>query len=304
MSKTRTDIHRPSTFVPANYTYVLSYSLTSSSDGMQIPSHGVNCELDRRVYDLKGNVIEAGKHNEDGLCCVVGLLHVAKVKMAGDRGTGNCTVCGASFIHGDVWRHNETGECIHLGHSCADKYAMLANRTAHDMRLRHLKKAAASQAQAAVNKIKRADFLAANPGLEEALELEGHYILSDLRGKFERFCTLSPKQVELAFKLAHEIRNPKPAEKHVDAPTGRVTFIGEAVSVKWHDNAYGGCLKMTVKVTTDEGSWLCWTTVPAAMDSIEKGDRVEITATLSHGDNAYFAFGKRPVGRLLTEEAA
>ena len=50
---------------------------------------------------------------------------------------------------------------------------------------------------------------------------------------------------------------------------------------------------MTVKVTTADGVYLVWSTVPAAINP-RRGDRVRFTATLSRGRDSHFAFGKRP----------
>lgn len=253
-------------------------------------SFGVNCELDRRIVDKDGHLVKNGEHNQDGKCCVVGLLHVAKVKFADHGTTGKCSVCGANFIYGEVWRHEPTGEHIHQGHICSEKYGMLMDR----LELGRLKQAAATAIVKAQNSEARQSFLSANPGLEAALKTD-HYIVKDIAARFQSYCSLSPRQVELVFKLANEAANPKPEEPKVPAPTGRLRFKGEVVSVKDHESAYGVTMKMVVKVKAEGGIWLAWGTVPADINGEGlRGKTVELTGTLSQGRDPHFAFFKRP----------
>jgi hypothetical protein len=124
MAKTskRNDVHRPGAIVPRDYEPVLHYSLSTTDGGWALPSEGVNCQLDRREVDAKGVVVKNGEHDTDGCCCVEGFLHVAKVAFVATGGTGKCSVCGAAFVYGCVWKHLPTGEHLHLGHECARKY--------------------------------------------------------------------------------------------------------------------------------------------------------------------------------------
>src|ERR1041384_3258964 len=93
----RTDPHRTGAIVPADYDYVLSYNLSTSEDGVRVPSFRVNCQLDRRVYDADGRIVRNGEHDADGRCCVVGLNGIARVAWAPTGGTGKCSVCGAAY---------------------------------------------------------------------------------------------------------------------------------------------------------------------------------------------------------------
>jgi hypothetical protein len=305
---TRTDPHRPGAIIPAHYDYVMSYSLATSSGGWPIPSWGVNCELDRRVTDKDGKLIKNGEHNADGMCCIIGMLHVAKVPFVATGGTGKCSVCGACYVYGDVWRHTLTGEYLHLGHDCADKYQMLADRSAYMLELGRLKDAAAKECAKAQKAEELKEFIDSNPGLETALKFE-HPITRDLAEKLQIHRNLSPAQVALAIKLATEV-----PEKKVPAPEGRVTFTGKVVSVKTVEGFNGGAqLKMTVKVTTPDGIWLANGTAPAgilgevtqaarkdtAVSPSAKGCDVEITATLKPGNDPSFAFMSRPNGKVV-----
>lgn len=304
MSK-RQDPHRPGAVIPADYEYVFSYNLTTSMGGWPIPSFGVNCELDRRRWEKDENGKERcinGKHAPDGRCCVVGLRQVARAKFAAPYGgTGQCSICGTRFIYGDVWRHTETGEYLHVGHVCADKYSMMCDRSAWEKEMGRLRAAAAVEIEKAQKREAREEFLADHPGLEEALELD-HDILRDMAERFDRSAFLTEKQVAFALRLADEVRNPKPEETYVDAPTGRVEFVGEVVSVKAKDGYYGIQHKLTVKVTTSKGVWLAWGTCPAALlDKLPENPRgtlVEMRATLKQGRDPHFALMSRPSGDL------
>jgi hypothetical protein len=313
-SSPRTDVHSPSNIIPAHYSHILSYNLPSSQDGWPVPSSGINCELDYRNPETGEN----GKHSQDGLCCIIGIRHIAKGVFGGKwDSTGKCSVCGANFVYGDVWRHGPTGEFVHQGHTCAAKYEMLADRSAWELKLGRLQAAAAKAVIRARNEEERREFLSANPGLEAALALKDkHSILADLGDKFSIYRGLSEKQVALALKLAHEVNNPEAAEPTVPAPiqSVRQTFRGVVVSVKDQEGQYGTSWKVTVKVQTDAGVWLAWGTLPASILDANraqgrtaralKGAVLEMTATLKPGRDAHFALMDRPKGSIVAEPPA
>lgn len=314
----RTDTHRPGAIVPAEYTYLFSYNGATSVDGWPVPSYGINCELDRRTFPkmvgpLPAGVEESdrpdyvvnGQHDPDGLCCVVGML-AAGHKLIGN--TCNCTVCGTHFVYGDVWRHDPTGEHIHVGHQCARKYQLLADRSQWELDMGRRKQAAAVMAQRAQNAEERAVFLAAHPGLESALK-EDHRIIRDIADRFQSYRTLSDKQIALVFKLAEEVRNPKPAERTTPAPIvegKRQTFRGVIVSLKNQETIYGETTRMTVKVTKEDGSvWLAWGTAPAGLWADQhigsrKGATVEVKARLKAGRDPHFAIMSRPSAKIIS----
>jgi hypothetical protein len=272
-----------------------------------MPGFGVDCIRDRAVYrfeEATGRVVlvSPGQHSADGRCCLMGLRTIAQVRFAETGGTGQCSTCGAHFLYGDVWVHVPTGEHIHLGHQCADKYSLLVDRSAYQLALGRRQAAAAAQLQRVANWEARTAFLAAHPGLAEDLQQQ-HPILRDLSAKLTQYRSLSDKQVAFAAKLAAEVRNPAPAEQHVAAPTGTVTVRGTVVSVKVHEGAYGTTLKMTVKVQTPAGSWLAWGTVPTSLD-VTKGATVQFVATLQAGNDPHFVFFKRPRQAVVVPEVA
>lgn len=291
----RTDPHRKGAIIPAEYTHVMFYNLSTQQDGWPIPSYRVNCEKD------------GGEHSADGSCCVVGLKNIG-AKMASYGHTGTCTACGSHFLYGEVWKHEPTGEHIHVGHICAEKYGLIADRTAHELEAGRRAATAAARFERDRKAVERKEFLAEYPGLEEALETD-HHIVDDIKRRFVQWCNLSDKQIALVMKLHKEAteKTEEPEEKHVPAPEGKQTFTGVVVSKKAHDNAYGCTIKITVKMTTPEGVWLAWGTCPSSLlyhsqeeQGCDVGDTVEIKATVKRSDSdAHFSFFKRPRGRVV-----
>lgn len=297
----RTDIHREGALIPADYELVLVYSMPGTEEGMPVPGCGFDCRADWRHRDASGRVV-AGEHGS-GDCCVA-KLRAAGHRFAAHGGVSNCTACGAYYRHGAVWRHVPTGEHIFLGHICSSKAEMFADRSEHELKLDRLRKAALAQLTRERNAQRREAFLTDNPGLQEALSAD-HYIVQDIKARFEQSGFLSERQVALVLKIAREKaeRDAQPPEIHCPAPEGRHTFRGKVVSVKSYDGAYGTTLKCVVKVTEGDGrTWLAWGTAPrGCLDSEHQlyGSEVEIKATLKRGNDAHFAFFKRPNGRVI-----
>lgn len=303
--KMRTDTHRPSQIVPADYEHVMFYNLATMDDGWPIPSFRVNCESDRAERNQYGAIVKKGQHDEDGMCCLIGMRTIAKVKFASHGTTGQCTVCGTHFVYGEVWKHIPTAEYIHIGHICAGKYNLLADYSEFELQYRRFKKARAVELQREKNKKERGDFLEDHPGLEQALETD-HHIVQDIKDRFFQYRNLSEKQIALVFKLASEAMAPKYQERLVPAPTGRQTFTGVVIGTKLQSGYYEDVWKMIVKVETGDGCWKCFGTIPSDIRyhgncnrGELKGTKVEITATLTQSDDAHFAFFKRPRGKVI-----
>ena len=303
MSK-RTDPHRPGIIVPAHYRYVMSYSLPTSSGGCPIPGFRHNCERDLAEYET-GKAPKMGEHAPGGMCCVKALTTILNVKFTDLGCAGKCSICGARYIEGDVWFHEPTGEHIHLGHNCAEKYEMLADRSAYELAHNRFRAAQAVNVLKVKKEKWRETFLAKHAGLAEAIEGD-HYIIKDIKRRFTSACTISDKQVALVMKLFGEINKPKPnydQEKHVEAPVGkRVEFAGKIVSRKVVENDFGATVKITIKVETPEGTWLTYGTAPGDLqEAVYKSGRewrgvaVKLRATLQAGDkDKHFCFMKRP----------
>ncbi len=291
--KKRDDIHRVGAFVPAHYDYVMSYSMPTTSLGRPVPGFRVCCK------EHTPEQLAAGK------CCIFS-LRASGAKFAEHGGQGKCTACGAWFIEGDVWRHTPTGEHIHLGHNCVDKYSMMVDRSEYELARGREMAAAAMQITRARNAEKRTEFLSKHPGLAEALETD-HYIIRSISNKFTHYCDLSEKQIALVFKLDAEAKAPKPPEEVLaQAPTGKQVFVGQIVSSKVHEGQWGNSIKMTVKVTGEAGAWIAWGTAPAALlDKARdlgvslRGLNIEVSADLQSGDNPHFVFMKRPKAKIL-----
>ncbi len=100
--RTRTDAHRPGAIVPTDYYPLMSYSLATTEGGWPVPSIGI-----------------------EQVIAFTAEAHTAGHRVFGS--VGKCGICGACFIYGDLWKH-ESGELVHVGHDCADKYSMVADR--------------------------------------------------------------------------------------------------------------------------------------------------------------------------------
>jgi hypothetical protein len=306
----RTDAHRPGAIVPADYAYVMSYALASQSGGWPVPPIGID------------QVVEIARAARADGRAVFGSI-------------GKCGVCGAHYTYGDLWRHEPTGEIVHLGHDCADKYALVSDRQAFERELDGARVRSAREHVREMRAEKVAAFLAANEGLERALEAD-HYISRDLKAKLAQHGTLSEAQVKLAMKLERDVQAQKErdaqraSEVLVAAPQGkRITFSGTVVGCKVQEGQWGSTLKITVKVETEGGAWLAWGTCPSDVAGCSgtddgvwspdecaawraaggdpdartgerlRGRRVEITATLKPGREPHFAIMDRPRGKLL-----
>lgn len=297
---TRIDTHRVSQINPTEYNYVLSYSLPSTLDGWQVPAVGLE-----QVRSLKASGAAFAEHG----------------------GVGTCTVCGTGHIYGDVWRHEPTAEHIFVGHICAEKYSLIADRMEWEHEMNIARRTSAREAEAAWKAERADEFIAAHDGLAADLAID-HYIIRDVASKLSHYGSISDKQIALVRKIADEHRNPKTAEKNVPAPieNGRQTVEGEIVSVKVHESAYGTSVKMTVKVTTDEGAWLAWGTLPNSLVEEQahrdvalstesqtngtefvgaelRGSTVRFDAKLKRGRDAYFALFSRPTKATIVSWA-
>lgn len=310
----RTDAHRPGAIVPTDYVILTSYALATECGGWPVPPIGVE-----NVIAFQNEARAAGKR-------IFGSL-------------GKCGVCGASYKYGDLWRHEPTGEIVHLGHDCADKYELVADRMDFERELDGARRKSAREHAREIKAERVAGFLAAREGLAVALETD-HYISRDLKAKLAQYGELSDAQVKLAFKLEKDVadRAKRDAERALEimvpAPQGkRITFQGTVVGAKVVKSQYGSTLKITVKVETESGSWLAWGTCPTSVHGGAgaegiwsdaetaawraagkdgnattgerlRGRRVEITATLKPGREPHFAVMDRPKGKLLDAASA
>lgn len=299
----RTDKHRVSQIEPADYEYLFSYSMPGG-DPFFDPGYNdallLATRTGRTAYDVQmqfdfstGKIIDSVRIPVEPFD---GPGQKANFFLHPERGwTGQCDVCGSYHRHGDVWRHRETKECIVVGHICADKLmAYSPDRGAW---------ASFMKEQAKLRKIRRTrsgrftelvKWARAHRDMLPALKFN-HRITRDIRSRLLRSPDqgLSEKQAALVLKLADD----RSEEKHVPVPVDgeRIVVRGTVLSVKEREGFNGPELKMTVKVSTKDGSWLCWGTVPTALGGDLRGAEVEFTAKVVRGDkDEHFGFFKRP----------
>lgn len=319
----RTDPHRPGAIIPAHYEQRISFRLPSSAGGFPTPGWRWNCVYDKREIRMTefgpcysdaetGRALEMGEHIDgDDCCCTLRYLesHPDAVRFGAP---GKCGVCGAGFVEGVMFVHTPTGELVFMGHDCADKYEAMYDASeaelAHDRAKAALGKAIARKKNAE----KRAAFISENAGLAEAFALvenldddaisksRGLALLADMSQKLTKYLSLSPKQVALALKVAGEIRNPveKPAEPpSVPAPKTdeRIEIEGLIVHTRVDGDERFSSIKMLVLVTTPEGQWKAWGTLPSSIIGKARGRRVRIRAKVRVSDkDPCFAILSRP----------
>lgn len=281
----RTDLHRPSALVPADYVHVLVFA-----------TPGVN---------------EPFGHNLDVL------RHMMETEKFFGRSRANCDVCGAHFRYGSVFRHT-SGEHIVVGWECAEKIGRTHQIRVHMAGKRHALQNLDRARKRSSLRIAQRAMLKASPGLNRALKAS-HYISRDLRGSAIRWGSLSEKQVKLAFDVAAREAEKK-TERLVPVPAeGRVTIRGRIVSIKTSLSMYGLKQRMTVKIETADGAWLANGTYPQKIgdqahtlglsQNFEdiRGLEVEFSAEVEKSDKPHFGFYKRPtkikvIGRAPMQE--
>jgi len=155
--------------------------------------------------------------------------------LEGIVGTGStrCTHCGKSMKYFALVKDQESGRAHIIGTQCASSMIGYQQEKVDAMHRKTLK------ARQKVNRVKKerkakADaqaFLAANKGLEKALEVD-HYISRDLSSKCHQYGSLSEAQIKLAFKLEKQVaeRTKEQAER-AEKAASREYFgeIGERV---------------------------------------------------------------------------
>lgn len=287
----RTDIHRPVDMDPADYEYLYA-------DDNQRPG---------RLIGVDMNWWASITHWDPA---------------TRERSVYQCHHCGARIRYFAILRHIPTGFSIAVGETCLDGRFELESKAEFD----RLRKAAELDRQKMRIKTAAAEFVAGLEGtakivLDRETDItetfgveEGTYAFStimDIRRKlWDVYGSIFPGALNLAVKLAEEARPraerqarieaARAAEVKVPAPEGRIKFSGVVIKREWRESEFGGAFKLVVKVTETDGVWLCWLSEPSKA-SCERGDVIEITATLSRSDrDESFAFGKRPHGLKVT----
>jgi hypothetical protein len=218
---------------------------------------------------------------------------------------GGCASCGTPFAHGAVVIGPDG--YFSVGQICGAEYFGI--ESVYALRTKEAKRA---EERAGV-KARAAEFLDANPGLAEALTTE-HHISQDLRRKLERYGDLSVGQVALAFKLEREAKERAEAKAETKASEppavpvveGKYTIEGRVLSYRWQESHFGynaGAWKMLVLVTTDDGTYKLWGTIPSKIvGSVQRGTLVRFNATVEKSDkDESFGFYSRPTKAEVIE---
>lgn len=214
----------------------------------------------------------------------------------------HCGKCGGTGFIG-AFRHVEGGMCFDCegtgGHRTwtPDQQADAARRERR--RRREQDRAAARRAEEAAQERAERDaklnaWIAENPEAAHAVKaLTGEFGVS-LRESITEYGSLTERQAEAAIRAAER----QAADRAADAAAepvpgpGRHTITGEVLTLRWQDSAYGSTLKMLVR---DDRGFKLWGSVPASLNTVDKGDRVTFTATVNPSDDdPVFGFFKRP----------
>ena len=336
----RTDVHKPSSIVPDDYTYV-------AEDYIKVEDLGSTLFL-----KAQREVIAAHRARTGGTYAQV-------------ETSGNCQVCGSvNALYTSIFYHLPSNTYVRMGHDCADKCDMSGSfeRNLFRKQIQDVREAQAGKRKAqallgdaglsAAWDIYVADYESlprdpktvrlhtlewtTNPGGEQGpfckqcnsfVDLKGvrctyeyagslYYeerTIRDIVGKFVKYGSISENAMGLLRKLVERIpdrdkRNAEYATKRAaekanakPAPTGRVKVEGMVLKVEERENDFGTRTVMTVK--TDDG-WTAWGSVPSGI-IVEKDCRVVFVATVTPSDtDDKFAFFKRPVLYKTKEEKA
>ena len=293
----RNDIHSPKNIIPSDYDFVTI-----------------------RMFDEDGyNAREFGQHRE-----------MTGGRFSNHQDNGGCDVCGTHMNNYAIFYHEKTNKYIRTGVECAGKIA-----TGHEdefKRATEFRRAAKRRTEARESLKGRMsqstlDLLMCMStnwtglcyddvfdyyGLERDYDRTDYSarklfdtirMLDSLIEKSSKY-GLSDKQVSLLESVADRLpnlvddfinyENNKRVRLENTPPIvdGKQLVRGRVISTKWVDTMYGSTRKMLVE---DVKGYKVYGSVPNAIDSVNNGDEVEFTATLSvSNDDHTFGFFSRP----------
>ena len=278
----RTDIHRPSAIVPADYSFIACDSLYSNA--MDVSFIRAQREV---IANHQARTGGAWSYHEHG---------------------GTCHVCGASAMYLAVYHHTPTNTYIQTGEDCADKMSLgqpaafrcIREQVARDREAQAGKRKAQTVLAAADLSAAWTVYTTPGPALYE------ENTISDIVSKLVRYGSVSDKQLGFVRKLLAAIpeRAAKAAARAAEAAAAapvpvtdaRIVIEGEVLAKKSVEGRFGTTVKMLVK--TDAGTKL-WGTIPAAICP-EKGDRVKLVAKVEPSkDDPKFGFFSRPAQAVI-----
>jgi len=294
----RTDIHRPSAIVPADYTYVAQLVFKAEYDAIQL------VQEERSIFNA----------------------HQAQTgaKFSDHNHGGQCHCCGSvNAIYTCAFYHAKTNSYIALGSTCAEKLEMGSANA-----FKAIQHATKSFREAKAGRTKCIKMLA-DAGVEFLFEVAREWdqtsltkqgwidskgyatwslnVLRDIISRAVKYGKISPKQMALISGMPAKVKADldrqakweanKVAEKAdqlangTECPTGRGVVTGTVLSTKLQESRFGCTWKMLVK---DDEGFKVWGSIPSDLD-VAKGDKVTFTARLEQSkDDAYFGFFKRP----------
>lgn len=258
----RTDAHRPSAIVPADYTYVTHRYF--GPDAMDVNPHGAR--IVREHMDRTGG------------------------KYSGHEHGGSCHICGAHALYTAVFHHVPSNTYIVTGLDCADKMDMDCGDG------EAFRKTVRAAIEALAGK-RKAQAVLANAGLSKAWEVyTGPYsdrfeetTITDIVGKLVKYGSISDKQMAFVGKLVDKINNrvaikaARAAENagstHIGNVGDRLTFTATVAFVASFETQFG---TMFVNGLKDQaGNVVIY---KGSKSLAAKGDTVKFTATVKeHG---------------------
>lgn len=288
----RTDIHRPSVIVPADYEFV-GFDYYGPEPIVNI----IDQQILRDHMKKTGGDYSAHAHS------------------------GSCMVCSASAFHVGVFYHAKTNTYIVLGHECAAKLDIVSGDwSAFKKRTRDSIEAHAGKQKAFATlgekgllsawymwtadindvPVDESRMVRDHEGNQRAMVLADVVTVRDIVGKLVKYGSISDKAVDFLKSLLKRIEEhpermaARIAEKAAaaDCPTGRTTVTGTILKIEDREGAFGIVRKMTVKAAA---GYIVWSTVPSGVDA-QRGAEITFVATLTPSDtDPKFGFAKRPV---------
>ena len=274
---TRTDIHRPSAIVPADYDFV-ALDYYGPSDG------GQDLVFERQAF-------RAHRERTGG-------------KFSGHDHAGSCHICGAHALYVAKFHHRPTNSYIVTGLDCADSLEM-----GDPVAFKRFHRSIVDQGKTAKAKAAAKAFLeqagaAAAWDIYAAADRADKYeenTISDVVGKLVQYGSISEKQVAFVQKLLAKIpaRAQQEAARAAEAAAadpvpvfaGRAKIEGKVLTIKVVESQFGSQTKMLVQA---DAGWKVWGSVPSSIGP-ERGDRVYFEAKVERStDDPKFGFFSRP----------
>jgi hypothetical protein len=269
--KARDDIHSPTNLNPENYEYLFSWDNQQPGALIGIAQSPAWAEW-----------------------------MAARAPIAIERSSSQCSHCGAHLRYVALLRHIPTGETIFVGETC------LGNRFERSRaEFQSMRKAAQLDRQA--HKIRDAweEYQRANEADWEALRASENPFVVDVLRKGRQYGYLWDRQLsaigdavvrDARYAEAKAAEALLPEIPQVPVPYGKgLTITGKVLTLRTDQGDFGPQFKCLLLVTTDEGEYKLWGTVPKSVADVEKGQTITLVANVSRSDrDEAFGFYSRP----------